>query len=147
MHSKSTTNPSILFDAKIMDASNNRYYDFGSEWNYYDAGSTPPNQIGDNITGIVADNSLLPKKMYLYPNYPNPFNPSTNITFDLSKKSHVELRVFDILGQLVATLANKDLNFGEYTINFNAKNMASGIYFYQLTTDTFTDVKKMMYLK
>ena len=125
MHSKNTTNPSILFDAKITDSNNNIYYDFGIEWSYYDAGSTPLNQIGDNITGIITDNNSLPKKMYLYPNYPNPFNPSTNITFDISEKSHVELRVLNILGQLVAILANKDLNSEEYTINFNAKNMAS----------------------
>jgi hypothetical protein len=147
MHSKDTTNTSILFDAQVYDSNNNIYYDFGSEWSYYDAGSVPANQIGDNLTGIVADNNSLPKKMYLYPNYPNPFNPSTNITFDLSKKSHVELKVYNLLGQLVATLADKDLNSGEYTINFNAHNMASGVYFYQLKTDTFTEVKKMVLMK
>jgi hypothetical protein len=147
MHSKDTTSPSVLFDAQIYDIDNNIYYDFGQDWYYYDAGTIPPAQVGNIVTGIASNNSSLPKKMYLYPNYPNPFNPSTNITFDLSKKSHVELKVYNIIGQLVATLVNKDLNQGEYTVNFNAYNLASGIYFYRLTTGTFTDVKKMVLMK
>ncbi|MFC2085309.1 T9SS type A sorting domain-containing protein [Bacteroidota bacterium] len=83
----------------------------------------------------------------LYQNQPNPFNPSTNITYSIASKSNVTLRVFNSLGQEVATLVNEIQGKGNYTVPFDARNLPSGIYFYQLITDNFTDVKKMVVAK
>ncbi len=80
-------------------------------------------------------------------NYPNPFNPSTFITFSLQSKSKVKLIVFDILGNEVQTLVDNELNEGKYSIKFDASHLSSGIYFYKLITDKFTDVKKMILMK
>lgn len=80
-------------------------------------------------------------------NYPNPFNPSTQITFTVSKQSQVSLRVFNVLGQEVASLVNGTMTAGNYTVTFNAGKLASGMYFYRLDAGNFSSVKKMMLLK
>ncbi len=99
----------------------------------------------------------LPETYALYQNYPNPFNPTTTIQFDLPFASSVTLKIFNILGQEVATLLNhQDLSDGTQAIEFNASNFASGVYLYRISaentnedgvTNTFTSVKKMMLLK
>jgi hypothetical protein len=78
---------------------------------------------------VEEDNDQLPKDFALEQNYPNPFNPSTNITFNLPSKSFVSLKVFDLIGRDVATLALEELTAGTYTRQWNATNMPSGIYF------------------
>lgn len=83
----------------------------------------------------------------LYQNYPNPFNPSTTISFSIPKHEHVTLKVFNILGREVTTLVNDELNPGEHSISFSAKDLASGIYFYRLTTSTFSETKPMVVIK
>jgi len=80
-------------------------------------------------------------------NYPNPFNPSTKIEFALPKQSAVDIKVFNVLGQEVATLVQETLGAGNHAVTFNAKNLASGLYFYRITAGQFTSVKKMMLLK
>jgi len=89
----------------------------------------------------------LPQSFKLYNNYPNPFNPATNIRYNISKTSQVTLKVFDILGRQVQTLINTMQVPGQYTVTFNAQNLASGIYFYQLHAGSFTETKKLMLLK
>ncbi len=95
----------------------------------------------------VEDNGNLPKKFVLEQNYPNPFNPNTNISFDMPKESHVSLNVYNLLGQKVATVVDQVMGAGSHNVNFNAANLTSGIYFYQLKTDNFTSIKKMTLLK
>lgn len=80
-------------------------------------------------------------------NYPNPFNPSTAIRFSLHDQANVKLRVFDVLGKEVAVLVNTRMGAGDYTINFNASKLNSGVYFYQLLTQNGTETKKMMLIK
>ena len=80
-------------------------------------------------------------------NYPNPFNPSTNIEFSLPKSEYAELKVYDILGKEVSTLVSKKLNRGNHTYTFDGKNLASGIYYYQLLAGDYRKVKKMILLK
>jgi hypothetical protein len=80
-------------------------------------------------------------------NYPNPFNPSTSISFTLPSKSFVSLKVFDLLGREVATLVNEQKPAGTYTQKWNAANVSSGIYFYRLQADKFTETKKLVLLK
>jgi len=89
----------------------------------------------------------LPKQFALNQNYPNPFNPSTTISFALPKPSHVELSIFNVLGQQVVKLADGQFDAGEHAVTFDASRMASGVYFYRIQTDENTETRKMMLLK
>ena len=89
----------------------------------------------------------LPTEFALMQNYPNPFNPVTTINFALPKNSKVNLTVYDILGRKMAVLADDYKDPGSYEVVFNAKNYASGVYVYRLTTDNILLSKKMLYLK
>jgi hypothetical protein len=83
----------------------------------------------------------------LYQNYPNPFNPVTNISYNLPLASNVELNVFSITGQKVASLVNSYQKAGYYSKKWNASNLASGTYFYELKVNSLVKSKKMLYLK
>ncbi|MEW6196454.1 MAG: T9SS type A sorting domain-containing protein, partial [Bacteroidota bacterium] len=80
-------------------------------------------------------------------NYPNPFNPITKISFTLASKDNIKLKVYDILGREVATLVNGEFELGKHEIEFNASNLPSGVYFYNLTTSSNSSTKKMLLLK
>ncbi len=80
-------------------------------------------------------------------NYPNPFNPSTIIKYALANKQHTTLKVYDVLGNEVVTLVNKELPAGNYEVEFNASNLPSGVYMYKLTAGSFVQTKKMLLLK
>jgi len=83
----------------------------------------------------------------LEPNYPNPFNPLTVIRYSLYAEGHVSLRVFDVLGEEVATLVNDDEVAGSHTVEFDATSLASGMYFYRLETPGFSETRKMVVMK
>ncbi|MFH2035977.1 MAG: T9SS type A sorting domain-containing protein [Candidatus Zixiibacteriota bacterium] len=109
---------------------------------------------GDDILGIDDEfnESILPDNLYLKQNYPNPFNPTTTIEFELTRKSNVELTVYDILGRRVSSLINQQMPVGSHSIkwdgrNQNGDNVASGIYFYKIKTDQFSDTKKMVLVR
>jgi hypothetical protein len=100
----------------------------------------------------VAVDVVAPASFSLDQNYPNPFNPSTRITFSLAVDSKVSLKVFDVLGQQVASLIDQDLTQGVHTYDFNAAGINSGVYFYKIEAtgvngSEFTDVKKMILVK
>ena len=80
-------------------------------------------------------------------NYPNPFNPETIINYELPITNNVELSIYNILGQRVATLVNKEQRAGSYEVKFNASNLTSGIYFYKLQSGSFVESRKMVLLK
>lgn len=103
----------------------------------------------DNQITSVHDrvNGNVPKVFALYQNYPNPFNPVTTISFDLPNQSYVTLKVYDVLGQEVATLVDGMRQAGRYNVPMNATEQPSGVYFYRLTAGSFSDVKKMVILK
>ncbi len=103
--------------------------------------------VGQLPTGIKKADNLLPKTFSLSQNYPNPFNPSTIIRYSVPKAQVVTIKVYNMLGQEVATLLNNMQNPGNYEVNFNANNLASGVYFYTLSAGNFKSVKKMMLLK
>lgn len=89
-----------------------------------------------------------PNKFELSQNYPNPFNPTTRINFTLSYDTKVSLKIYDVSGREVSTLINnKNLSANYYSVEFNASNLASGVYFYRLVTNEFTSVKKMVVIK
>ena len=95
---------------------------------------------------IVLKNDI-PDSYQMSQNYPNPFNPSTTIRFGLPKAENVLLQVYNVSGQLVATLVNGYLEAGYHNIDFNGHQLSSGIYLYKLTTDNFTKVKRMLIVK
>jgi hypothetical protein len=99
------------------------------------------------LTGISQYNNEVPNSFYLYQNFPNPFNPTTNIRFDIAKGGHVKIVVFDATGKQVAELVNGQYSTGKYIADFDAKELSSGIYFYKIETAGFVDVKKMMLIK
>ncbi len=86
-------------------------------------------------------------EMTLIQNYPNPFNPITKINYSINKNEFVSIKVFDVLGKEVTTLMNEEKPSGNYEVYFNASNLASGIYYYQLRAGEFVETKKMILLK
>ena len=97
--------------------------------------------------GIISSTFQTPLKFSLEQNYPNPFNPTTKIKYSLPKAAFTTLKVYDITGREVATLLNEYKTAGTYEIQFNASNLASGVYFYRLNTGQFSAVKKLLLLK
>lgn len=89
----------------------------------------------------------IPEKYDLHQNFPNPFNPSTNIRFSIPEAGHVKLSVFNIIGQTVEVLVNEYKDAGTFNVAYNAGNIESGIYFYKIETNNFTKINKMILLK
>ncbi len=110
------------------------------------AGIVLNNQFG-NFTGVETIEDLVPMVYELGQNYPNPFNPSTTIRFSIPEAGLVTLKVYNLLGQEVATLLNNEQASGVYEATFDASKLSSGIYFYTLEAKNFTSTKKMVLLK
>ena len=113
-------------------------------------GSTAPPtrfQYTVGLTGIEPVSNEIPSVFRLYENYPNPFNPVTKIKFDIAKNTAAKLYIYDILGRLVDSPVNGELNAGRYEISFDASKLSSGVYFYKLVTNEFTDTRKMLMIK
>ncbi|HYQ87603.1 MAG TPA: SdrD B-like domain-containing protein [Bacteroidota bacterium] len=119
-----------------------------------------PGAVPANFTSSPVDQSSLPRMSELYQNYPNPFNPTTTIQFDLADPARVTLKVYNVLGQVVATLLDhQNMDDGAQEVEFDGNRLSSGVYFYQLITETLSDpeegtaglwivsVKKMLLLK
>ncbi len=102
--------------------------------------------LNSSVTGISSESSA-PSSFSLEQNYPNPFNPTTVIGFNVPKQSRITLTVYNIIGQKVATLINGQMNAGYHSVNFNAANLSSGIYFYRLEGDNISITKKMILTK
>jgi len=96
---------------------------------------------------VEEESIVLPSKYELMANYPNPFNPTTNIQFALPANSNVKLTVVNALGQVVAELVNGELSAGIHDVSWNATNMTSGIYFYTIQADNFVQTRKMLLIK
>jgi Secretion system C-terminal sorting domain len=88
-----------------------------------------------------------PMRFSLEQNFPNPFNPTTNISFSLSSRSFVSLKVYDLKGREVATVVSEEMSEGNYAKQWNARNLPSGIYFYRLQAGSFKETKKLLLLK
>ena len=100
-----------------------------------------------NYQKINFDGTKLPKSYELSQNFPNPFNPSTTIRYQIPKAGNVSLKVYDILGSEAATLVDEFKETGRYEVNFVVSSLASGVYIYRLQADEFVDVKKMIVIK
>ena len=98
------------------------------------------------VVGVDGEGNVV-HKFELQQNYPNPFNPTTTIKFSIPKSGVVTLKVFNLLGQEVATLINEEMNAGSYKVNFDASKLGSGVYFYKLQTGNHSATRKMLLLK
>ena len=99
------------------------------------------------VTSVPKENGLLPKDYGLEQNYPNPFNPTTTIRYALPQRSHVTLTVFNMLGQVVATLVHEEVEAGSHEVMFDGTGLASGVYFYRLRAGVFVQSRKLLLLK
>jgi hypothetical protein len=99
------------------------------------------------ITSVKQGNNSFPANYSLSQNYPNPFNPSTEIKYSIAKSGLVTLKVYNLLGQEIATLVNQEQKTGNYVVNFDASKLASGIYIYRIQSGNFSLTKKMILLK
>ena len=140
--------------------------DLGNTWQLFNNGLTSlygfvlaqaPNGTiyatsGDGVfkstgtTNIGNDGTVI-NSYRLEQNYPNPFNPSTTINYNLPVQQHVSLKVYDVLGNEIATLINVEQNAGSHSIDFNASQLGSGVYFYRLETGNFAETKSMILIK
>ncbi len=101
-----------------------------------------------SVMKLMVSGELIPAQYSLEQNYPNPFNPSTVIEFSLPEDvSNVKLSIYNALGEKVAELVNTSLTAGKYQYNWNAQDVATGMYIYELRTDKFVSVKKMVLMK
>jgi carboxypeptidase T len=98
------------------------------------------------ITGVISRN-IMPGKYNLEQNFPNPFNPVTQINYSIAKQGFVKISVYDLLGREVRVLVNEVKNAGNYSIEFYGANLSSGIYFYKIESNGFTDTKKLTLIK
>ncbi|MBU1937247.1 T9SS type A sorting domain-containing protein [bacterium] len=103
-------------------------------------------KTGPELTAEPLD-AFLPTEHALHPNWPNPFNPTTTIRYDVKQTGHVQLTIFNLLGQEVTRLVDSQRLAGTYTISWNATDLPSGIYFYQLQTADFVQTRKMVLVK
>jgi len=112
--------------------------------------------VGDNGLLLRCDGTtwidqntgqIYPNKFTLRQNYPNPFNPVTSIKYQVARTSQVDLSIFNILGQKVATLVSDKQQAGDYNVEWDASGFASGVYLYRLTADKFIEIKKLVFIK
>lgn len=112
-----------------------------------DAGNSAwSTELSTSITGIETQASL-PKEYALDQNYPNPFNPSTTIKYQIPADANISLKIYDVLGNEVDELVNEFKTAGYYEVKFNASKLTSGVYFYRIESDNFTQTRKMLLMK
>jgi hypothetical protein len=99
------------------------------------------------LTAVSDLKTYVPSSYNLMQNYPNPFNPSTKIKFSLPAQQFVSLKVYNLLGQEVAALLNKEMTSGNHTVDFRADDLSSGVYFYELKAGSYNQMKKMLLMK
>ena len=114
--------------------------------------TAPPGRANTCFVIDIALNSNnnftnIPDKYSLSQNYPNPFNPVTQIKYGIPKQGLVTIKVFDVLGREVSKLVNEVKSPGNYIVDFDGASLSSGVYFYKLESNGFTDVKRMMLIK
>jgi hypothetical protein len=99
------------------------------------------------LVGVNSSSSEVVNNFSLKQNYPNPFNPVTTIKYELKNSAYIQLKVYDVLGSEVAQLVNEKQNSGAYEIKFEGSSLSSGVYFYKLISNDFSEVRSMILLK
>lgn len=103
--------------------------------------------VTEMITDVKVSTPTVPYSFYLLQNYPNPFNPSTIVKYDVPRYSHLKIVVYDLLGRKIETLVDKSEQAGHHSVRFDGSRLAGGVYFYQLTSGSFVEVKKMVLIR
>jgi hypothetical protein len=103
--------------------------------------------LSELITDVELNQERLRSEFHLEQNYPNPFNPTTNLSFIISHSLFVSLKVYDVLGNEVATIVDEEKPAGGYNVTFNSSDLSSGVYFYKLKAGDFVETKKMILLR
>ena len=114
---------------------------------YYWASAVDSSGVESRLSHSAFASSFPFLRIKLFPNYPNPFNPSTLIDYTIPKDTHVTLKTYDVLGREVETLVNENEQVGRYRVNFDGARLASGAYFYRLVAGSHVITKKMILLK
>lgn len=122
------------------------YSPLNEDYSWRDVNRWAITWVGDQWVDVNDEDALV-HEYKLSQNYPNPFNPSTTINYSLKENGFVTLKIYNILGQEMVTLVNKELNAGQHTVNFDASKLSSGVYIYQIQAGNFTSSKKMLLLK
>ncbi len=104
-------------------------------------------KVAATMAGISSTGGEVPSSYILKQNYPKPFNPTTVINYQLPASNFASLKIYDVLGNKVATLVNEKQNSGTYSVDWNASNYSGGVYFYKLIAGEFTQTKKMILQK
>jgi len=133
------------YGSQTADHSQGRYPDGTSNWYFFDV--TTKGLANVNSSAIKTTQNTLPTEIRLYPNYPNPFNPVTTISYRLPVTSNLTIKVFDMLGNEIAVLVDGQCEAGYHSVNWSAGNLSSGFYFYRLTTGSVNKTGKMILLK
>jgi hypothetical protein len=127
-----------------------------SEYDQIDTMNFYNNSKNSQVESIIITNKFImggveqeniPFEYNLSQNYPNPFNPSTTINYSVPRQSHVTIKVFDALGKEISTLVNKEKSVGNYSVEFNASRLTSGIYFCRMHAGDFVEIKKLLLIK
>lgn len=145
IHQAKTDSLDHLFDLKMIAPVT--VIDYGGDWFYYDEGQPPPVRTIGDINNITDEIILLPDQLSLYPNYPNPFNPTTTIQYFVPQEDFVSVVLFDIRGFQVDNLVSEKQPKGFYTINYNANRLSSGVYFVVLRAGNVIERQKIMLIK
>ncbi len=124
-----TKSSALLYTGLVSNYSSNVYFD------------------GEHLVSSVSELPGVATEYSLEQNYPNPFNPSTAVRFSIPEQTNVSLKVFNSIGQEVATLINGEMTAGNHEVDFNASKLSSGVYFYRIETPAFTSTKKMILIK
>jgi hypothetical protein len=133
--------PLITFDGQYFFFTTQKSGDLGYNPYWVDA------QVIYDLIMDVEDEDSNPVDFYLSQNYPNPFNPTTTIKYQIPELSFVTLNVYDVLGNEITTLVNEEKPAGKNEVELNAHNLLSGVYFYQLKAELFSETKKMLLMK
>ena len=141
----------ILFDSDKSSGVRSAKMFYSNDTLSYDSNNKLTNQWLQYIlqisTSVKQSDDLQPESFLLSQNYPNPFNPNTEIKYSIPENGMVTLKVYNLLGQELVTLVNMEQKSGNYTVNFNASNLASGVYMYRIQAGSFALTKKMLLLK
>lgn len=119
----------------------------GSGKSYWIDSAKVNDTIFSNMTDVKVNNEPIKSEFVLHQNYPNPFNPKTSINYSIPKSCFVSIKIYDVTGREIASLVNEEKLSGNYKVSFNAANLSSGIYFYQMKVPKFTQTKKMLFVK
>jgi len=144
-----STNGGVNWNIQKVEA-NNAFYDasfINANTGWISGKATVVYTTNGGLVSVSPSSTFTPDNFSLKQNYPNPFNPATKISFDIKNSTFASLKVFDMTGKEVKSLVNENIAAGSYEVNFNAAELNSGVYFYTLQTNEFTETKKMMLVK